>query len=101
MQPEIKRKLITGTTEVVLGIAIYIFCLISDFSLFTYGALLFIISGGFTLLICGLRILADNAAKKKQEAKDNPATAQATTQVTTQVNTQETTQTNTTNTEQK
>ncbi len=68
MKSDVKRKLITGTIETLLGIAVLICSWIKDIPLL-YMGLLLVGSGLLTLIICGLRIIADKNEEKTQTGK--------------------------------
>ncbi len=70
MKSDVKRKLVTGSIEVAIGIGVLIFSWIKDTPLLYMGWLL-VGSGLFTLIICGLRILMDKKAKENEEKKEN------------------------------
>ncbi len=68
MKPDVKRKLVTGSLETLLGLGVLIFSWLKGVPLLYMGALL-AGSGVFTLLICALRIFAD----KKQQGNETNA----------------------------
>lgn len=66
LKSDVKRKLVTGTIEVIIGLGILIFSWVTDASLYLYAGILFAASGAFTLVICILRIFADKKMAQKQ-----------------------------------
>ncbi len=76
IQSDVKRKLITGGIEVLIGVGILIYSAVNKSSLYTYGGLLFAGSGAFTLVLCLLRIFADKKMAQKKELKEKEQTTE-------------------------
>lgn len=66
LKSEIKRKLVTGTLETVIGLGILAFSLATGASLYLYAGGLFAASGAFTLAICGLRAFTDKKMAERE-----------------------------------
>ena len=71
MKDTAKRKLISGTIELVIGVAILIYSLVTGANLYLYGALVFIGSGVFTLAISGLKMYMDKKQANKLTVVEN------------------------------
>lgn len=78
LKSDVKRKLVTGTIETVIGLGILAFSLATGASLYLYAGGLFAASGAFTLGMCGLRAFMDKKMAEREaraEEKRNGKTA--------------------------
>ena len=83
LKSDVKRKLVTGTIETVIGLGILIYSWVTGASLYLYAGGLFAASGAFTLVICVLRIINDKKMAEKEklaEEKQNSLSAENTNQ---------------------
>lgn len=83
LKSDVKRKLVTGTIEAVIGLGILIYSWVTGASLYLYAGGLFAASGAFTLVICVLRIINDKKMAEKEkvaEEKQNSLSAENTNQ---------------------
>ena len=76
LKSDVKRKLISASVEVLIGLAILIYSLVTGSSLYTYAAFLFLASGAFSLVICGIRIFTDKKAAQKEAIKEENSNVQ-------------------------
>lgn len=66
LKSDVKRKLVTGTIETVIGLGILAFSLATGASLYLYAGALFAGSGAFTLALCGLRAFTDKKMAERE-----------------------------------